>query len=258
MRELVIDKSKTIQIPVIIGTGRDLEAKGFRKEEVFAPVLIKDMVTGGSAFNDEYPKAVFIDTDILFDMQGAEFSSLIAYSMRFAMEYSTNLYGYIINHLYELCDLEHETLEELFEEIYKVQRRILMNKTKEERRKISVLEALGDFYLSLDAFPESDSVAFGCITGAYYSYKKELLSTEDYYEIRDMFVPFGLSITQTRYDCKKLFDEFQTFLQSHEKKDDILYLKKIGKMTDAFVPALDEGFNEDLFESVYFDESENA
>ena len=254
MRELIIDKSKTIQIPVIIGTEDDLKKKGLAKEEVFAPIIMRDMVLPKKAFEDSYPKAVFIDTKELFDLQPAEFFSLIAYSMRFAMENSTNLYGYIINHLYELCDLDHETLEEFFEEIYKVHRRILVNKTKEERSKISLLEAMGDFFLEKDAFPESDAVAFGCIAGANYSYQMGLLQTEDYYEIRDMFVPFGLSITQTKYDKKALYREFAEYAANFEAPENVLVLKKIGKMQDVFDPEAHEAFNEKMFEVICFDE----
>ena len=257
MRELLIEKSKTIQIPVIIGNEEDLKSKGLSKEEVFAPILVRDCVLADTAFKDSYPKAVFIDTNLLFDLQNAEFFSLIAYSMRFALENSANLYGYIINHLYELCDLDHETLEELFEEIYKVHKRILTNKTKEERSKISLMEALGDFFLAKDAFPESDAIAFGCISGAYYSYKKELISTEDYYEIRDMFVPFGISITQTKLGKKELFDEFNEYINGREDSDKICVLKKIGKIQDAFDATVDDSYNENFFESVYFDEFDN-
>ena len=257
MRELLIEKSKTIQIPVIIGNEEDLKAKGLSKEEVFAPILVRDCVLADKAFKDSYPKAVFIDTNLLFDLQNAEFFSLIAYSMRFALENSANLYGYIINHLYELCDLDHETLEELFEEIYKVHKRILTNKTKEERSKISLMEALGDFFLAKDAFPESDAIAFGCISGAYYSYKKELISTEDYYEIRDMFVPFGISITQTKLGKKELFDEFNEYINGREDSEKICVLKKIGKIQDVFDGNVDDSYNENFFESVYFDEFDN-
>ena len=47
------------------------------------------------------------------------------------------------------------------------------------------------------------------------------------------------------------------FVQKHEKKDDVLYLRKFGKMADAFETVEDEFFNADLFESVYFDEFDN-
>lgn len=257
MREVIIEKSKTIQIPVIIGTPEDLKKKGLSPEEVYAPILIKDMVSGIGQFMENYPKAIFINSEVLFDLQNAEFFSLIVYSMRFALENSTNLYGYIINHLYELCDLEHETLEELFEEIYKVQRRILVNKTKAERSKISLLEAIGDYYVSIDSFPESDAVAYGCITGSYYSFRKGLLSTEDYYEIRDMFVPFGISITQTKIAKDKLFDDFCKFFSKYEKNSDVLYLKKIGKLQDEFTADEDDSFNADLFDAICFDENDN-
>ena len=257
MRNLLIEKSKTIQIPVIIGTKNDLKAEGLDVKEVFAPIIMKDMVLARKAFEDTYPKAVFIDTELLFNMEPAEFFSLITYSMRFGLENSANLYGYIINHLYELCDLDHDTLEELFEEIYKIHKRILTNKTKEERARISLLEVCGDFFLGKDAFTESDSVAYGCIAGAYYSYKKGMLSTEDYYEIRDMFVPFGISITQTKFGKKELFDEFSAYIKGRDDMDKIYSLKKIGKIQDLFDSTINDAYNEDLFESVYFDEYDN-
>ena len=254
MKEVLINKSKTIQIPVIIGTKEDLKQKGLLTEEVYAPVLEKDMVFGGNQFFDNYPKAIFIDTDNLFNLEETEFFHLIAYSMRFALENSSNLYGFIINHLYELCDLDHDTLEELFEAIYKIHDKNLRNKTKEERQRISLMEVLSDFYLSLDEYASFDCEAFGCITGAYLSYRMELLQTEDYYEIRDMFVPFGLSISQTKHNKEELFKLFTEYLNTREDLDRTLILSRIGKLGDVFDPE-SVFFNENLFESVYFDES---
>ena len=34
-----------------------------------------------------------------------------------------------------------------------------------------------------------ECVALGCVAAAYISWKKQLLSMEEYYEVRDMFVP---------------------------------------------------------------------
>jgi len=254
MKEVLINKSKTIQIPVIIGTEEDLKERGLLTKEVYAPILEKDMIFGINRFIDHYPKAVFINTEKLFHLDEAEFFHLIAYSMRFALENSSNLYGFIINHLYELCDLDHDTLEELFEAIYKVHDKNLRNKTKEERQKISFMELLSDFYLSLDDYASFDCEAFGCITGAYLSYRMELLQTEDYYEIRDMFVPFGLPISQTKHNKEELFKLFTDYLKSREDVDRTLILSRIGKLGDAFDPN-SVYFNENLFESVYFDES---
>ena len=254
MREVIIEKSKTIIIPVIIGTKEDLAAKGFRIDEVYAPFLESDMVLAKGAFSNGYPKAIFIDTGLFADFNSAGFYNLIAYAMRFAIENSANLYGYIINHLYELCDMETEALEELFEEIYKVHKKILNNKTKEERAKISLLEALGEYFLEKDLFPSYDSVAFGCIAGASYSYQLGLLQTEDYYEIRDMFVPFGLSITQTKLDKKTLYNECLKYLNEKYEPQNLLALKKIGKASETVDLGACEAFNEKMFESVFFDE----
>ena len=40
-----------------------------------------------------------------------------------------------------------------------------------------------------------ECVALGTVAAAYISWKKEMLSMEEFYEIRDMFVPFYLPIS---------------------------------------------------------------
>ena len=40
-----------------------------------------------------------------------------------------------------------------------------------------------------------ECVALGCVAAAYISWKKNYLSMDEYYEIRDMFVPFYLPIS---------------------------------------------------------------
>ena len=40
-----------------------------------------------------------------------------------------------------------------------------------------------------------ECVALGCVAAAFISWKRDMISKDEYYEIRDMFVPFGLPIT---------------------------------------------------------------
>ena len=46
-----------------------------------------------------------------------------------------------------------------------------------------------------------ECVALGCVAASYISYKRNDLSWEEYYEIRDMFVPFGLPISLESIDA---------------------------------------------------------
>jgi len=300
MKSILVEKSKTITFPVIIGEKTELEKMTAGKETVFvtdenisdcmkdlsdsklyvislrkkefshflqmieaqkgiqwilAPKRPMEMVYNGGVPYFCYPEGVFLDMGIISGFSNDDFYELIAYAMRFGMEQSTNLYGYIINHLYELCDLDYETLEELFEMIYRVHDRIMVKKTKEERNQISLPEVMGEFYDSLGLYKHSDAIAYGCINGAYYSYRNEFISTEDYYEIRDMFVPFGLSIMQTRKNKAELLEAFRKFLQERQYEKEILSMKKIGRLD---MPVdFDRWLDEALFEAVFFDEEAN-
>ena len=49
-----------------------------------------------------------------------------------------------------------------------------------------------------------ECVALGCVAAAYISWKKELIEMEEYYEIRDMFVPFNLPISADDLDVAKI------------------------------------------------------
>jgi len=74
-----------------------------------------------------------------------------------------------------------------------------------------------------------ECVALGCIAAAYISWKREMLSMEEYYEIRDMFVPFNLPISIDDVDIEEVL-----FLTKSDKKMEnnqikFVLLKKIGK-----------------------------
>ena len=74
-----------------------------------------------------------------------------------------------------------------------------------------------------------ECVALGCVCAAYISWKKEKLSMDEYYEVRDMFVPFNLPITITDIEPEKI-----VALTKSDKKSDaggikFILLKKVGK-----------------------------
>jgi 3-dehydroquinate synthase len=74
-----------------------------------------------------------------------------------------------------------------------------------------------------------ECVALGSVAAAYISWKRNLISMDDYYEIRDMFVPFNLPISVEDIDPEKIYN-----ITSSDKKMEgghikFILLKKIGK-----------------------------
>ena len=74
-----------------------------------------------------------------------------------------------------------------------------------------------------------ECVALGCVAAAYISWKHEWLSMEEYYEIRDMFVPFYLPITIDDIDCEEILRLTKSDKKVEGESIKFILLKKVGK-----------------------------
>ena len=74
-----------------------------------------------------------------------------------------------------------------------------------------------------------ECVALGAVAAAYISWKRELLSMEEYYEIRDMFVPFYLPISVDEIDPEEILRLTKSDKKMESGKIRFVLLKKIGK-----------------------------
>jgi 3-dehydroquinate synthase len=74
-----------------------------------------------------------------------------------------------------------------------------------------------------------ECIALGMVAAAYISWKHNWLSKEEYYEVRDMFVPFNLPISIDNIDP----DEILRLTKSDKKMEagqiKFVLLKKVGK-----------------------------
>ena len=74
-----------------------------------------------------------------------------------------------------------------------------------------------------------ECVALGTVAAAYISWKRGMLSMEEYYEIRDMFVPFYLPITVEGIDPQEILRLTKSDKKMSAGKIRFVLLKKIGK-----------------------------
>ena len=77
-----------------------------------------------------------------------------------------------------------------------------------------------------------ECVALGCIAAAYISWKKDILSMEEYYEIRDMFVPFGLPISVEDVDPDEITDLTRSDKKARDGALNFVLLRSVG---DAYI-----------------------
>ena len=86
------------------------------------------------------------------------------------------------------------------------------------------IEKAKDFQLT-----HGECVALGCVAAAFISWKKELLSMEEYYEIRDMFVPFNLPISVDDLEPERILALTKSDKKMENDRIRFILLEKIGK-----------------------------
>ena len=74
-----------------------------------------------------------------------------------------------------------------------------------------------------------ECVALGMVAASYIAYKRELLTFDEYYEIRDMFVPFNLPISIDDVDIEEVLAYTKSDKKMENNQIKFVLLKKIGK-----------------------------
>ena len=74
-----------------------------------------------------------------------------------------------------------------------------------------------------------ECVALGCVAAAFISWKHELLTMDEYYEIRDMFVPFNLPISINSIDTEEVLRLTKSDKKMEAGQIKFILLKKVGK-----------------------------
>ena len=179
------------------------------------------------------PKLVYMNISVLDTLPGDQFASGFAEVMKHGIIKDADFYIWLIDNMYEIEERDHDTLLEMVKKSCSIKRAVVEKDPTEkgDRALLNFGHTIGhaiekhkDFSLA-----HGECVALGAVAAAFISWKKQMLSMEEYYEIRDMFVPFGLPISVTDIDC----DEVIRLIHSDKKSDGnnvkFILLKKVGK-----------------------------
>lgn len=179
------------------------------------------------------PKLVYINTATLSTLDPRQFYSGMAEVMKYGLIMNASFYEWLLGKIYEIQDRDPATLEEMIETCCQCKQRVVERDPFEngERAILNFGHTLGhaiEKYMDFKLL-HGECVALGSVCAAYISWKKKKLSKEEYYEIRDMFVPFRLPISMTQMEPEKIVE-----LTKSDKKSDgggikFILLKKVGK-----------------------------
>ena len=179
------------------------------------------------------PSLVYAATDVLKTLPEREYSSGMAEILKAGLIKDGSFYEWLISNFDRIMDAHADTVNDMLARAIEIKQYYVTKDPFEESERMILnfghtighaLEKFFDFKYS-----HGECVALGAIAAAYISHKRSMLSDEEFYEIRDMFVPFGLPISLDPYDTDKAFE-----LIGHDKKNTgsglkFILLKKIGK-----------------------------
>ncbi len=142
-------------------------------------------------------------------------------------------YEWLIENMYEICERDLTVLQEMMVRSCNVKRVVVEKDPTEQgdRALLNFGHTIGHAIEKARGFElyHGECVALGAVAAAYISWKRELLAMEEYYEIRDMFVPFYLPISVDKLDVQEILRLTKSDKKMESGQIKFVLLKKIGK-----------------------------
>lgn len=179
------------------------------------------------------PKLVYINIETLKTLPERDYFSGMGEVLKSGLLKDAEYYVWLIDHIYEICDKDTATMEELVYRCDQIKKAVVEKDPTEkgDRALLNLGHTLGhaiEKYKNFELY-HGECVALGIICAAFISWKKDMISMDEYYEIRDMFVPFNLPISIEDIDV----DEIVKLTKSDKKMEGgtikFILLKKVGK-----------------------------
>jgi len=203
------------------------------------------------------PKLVYMNLSVLNSLEDRQFFSGFAEVMKSALIKDSLFYEWLIENMYEICEKDPKTLLTMVYNSCNIKRLVVEKDPTEkgERALLNLGHTIGHAIEKAKNFEllHGECVALGCVAAAFISWKHELLSMEEFYEIRDMFVPFYLPISIDNVDPQQILKLTKSDKKMSAGHIKFVLLKKIGKAIidetvsdDDIIMAVNElVFNED-------------
>ena len=179
------------------------------------------------------PRLVYMNISTLNSLSGRQYASGFAEVMKHGLIKDTSFYTWLIENMYEIEDKDTDVVLEMVKRSCEIKKAVVEKDPTEkgDRALLNFGHTLGHAIEKAKGFSlaHGECVALGCVAAAFISWKKELISMEEYYEIRDMFVPFNLPISVEDVDIDDVIKLTKSDKKSDGNKIKFILLKKIGK-----------------------------
>lgn len=179
------------------------------------------------------PRLVYMNLAVLQTLEDRQFFAGFAEVMKHGLIKDAPFYEWLIENMYEICERDLNVLQEMLLRSCTIKKLLVEKDPMEQgdRAFLNFGHTIGHAIEKAKGFElyHGECVALGAVAAAYISWKRELLSMEEYYEIRDMFVPFYLPISVDGIDPQEILRLTKSDKKMESGKIKFVLLKKIGK-----------------------------
>ena len=179
------------------------------------------------------PKLVYMNVGTLKKLNDRQFYAGFAEVMKHGLIKDAAFYEWLLDHMYEIHDRDTEVLLEMVMKSCSVKKLVVEKDPKEqgERALLNFGHTIGHAIEKAKNFEmvHGECIALGMVAAAYISWKRENLSMEEYYEVRDMFVPFNLPISVEDIEPEEILALTKSDKKMEAGQVKFVLLKKVGK-----------------------------
>lgn len=179
------------------------------------------------------PSLVYTNLSVLSSLNEEQFACGMGEVLKHGLIRDASYYTWLIEHMSEIMERDPETLAEMVYDSNTIKKFIVEKDPTEkgDRALLNFGHTIGHAIETKKA-PEmlhGQCVALGFVAAAYISYKRGLLSTEEFYEIRDMNIGFDLMFSVEDIDDKEILAITKSDKKMENGHVKFVLLKKIGK-----------------------------
>lgn len=179
------------------------------------------------------PRLVYMNISVLKELDDRQFYAGFAEVMKHGLIKDALFYEWLLDHMYEIHDRETDVLEEMIMRSSTVKKLVVEKDPKEQgdRALLNFGHTIGHAIEKAMNFEmlHGECIALGMVAAAYISWKHNWLSMDEYYEVRDMFVPFNLPISIDSIDPEEILRLTKSDKKMESGQIKFVLLKKVGK-----------------------------
>lgn len=207
------------------------------------------------------PKLVYMNLSALKELDDRQFYAGFAEVMKHGLIKDAMFYEWLLENMYEIHERDLDVLEEMIVRSCTVKKLVVEKDPTEkgDRALLNFGHTIGHAIEKAVNFEmlHGECISLGMVAAAFISWKHNWLSMEEYYEVRDMFVPFNLPISIDSIDPQEILKLTKSDKKMQAGQIRFVLLKKVGKaVIDTTVT--DQEILDAINEIYFSDEDMNA